>query len=118
MKYNAIPATIVTIESGHLRGPGQNGHISVETEAISEIAHLSEEEKEDHSRNVVVITVDNLIKKGKNEPSLEPLALRFDDCRVLCRDLLIHLACGGDDIAKYLCNHLSAPASDDEEEDE
>ena len=77
MKYNAIPVSLVSIESGHLRGPGKNGHISVETEALSEIAHA--EEEEDSTRNVIVLTFNNLVKKSLGEPSLQPLALKYDD---------------------------------------
>jgi hypothetical protein len=116
MKYNAIPVGLVSIESGHLKGPGKNGHISVETEALSEIVHA--DEKEDSTRNVIVITFDNLVKKSHGEPSLQPLALKYDDCRSLCRDLLVHLACGGDDVAKFLCNHLANDSKDENDESE
>lgn len=125
MKYNAIPATFLSIESGHLCGPGTKDHVSVETESISEIANNTDDDgenrQEDSTRNVVVLTFDNLVRKAKNEPSLEPLALKFDDCRILCRDLLIHLACGGDDIAKFLCQHLAHNVesdSDDSDDDD
>lgn len=115
MKYNAIPAGIVSIESGHLRGPGKDGHISVETECISELANAYE--KEDSTRNVIVITFDNLIRKRKGESSLQPLAIKYDDCRSLCRDLLVHLACGGDNVAKFLCNHLANESEIENDED-
>ena len=117
MKYNAIPATFVSVESGHLRGPGKNGHVSVETESISEIARGEDEQKEDRTRNVVVMTFDNLVRKSNNEPSLQPLAIKFDDCRAICRDLLIHLACGGDSVAKFLCQHLAQNANDSDDEE-
>lgn len=116
MKYNAIPAGVVSIESGHLRGPGKDGHISVETECISELANA--DEKEDSTRNVIVITFDNLVRKSKGESSLQPLAIKYDDCRNLCRDLLIHLACGGDDVAKFLCSHLANENNNCEESGE
>jgi hypothetical protein len=113
MPYDAMPAKYVSLESGHLVGPNEKDKAltRVETEAIAEMA---EEQKIDGSKNVVVLTVENLYRKSKNERAMEPLALKLSDCQEIVRDMLIHLACTGDHVAQFLLRSLSHATGHDQ----
>ena len=113
MEYNANPSLFVGVESGHVKGPGKNNTklTSVETLSISEVA----EEGEDKTRNVIVITVDDLYEKSENRRSMRQMALKVNDCRTLVRDLLIHLAYAGDDVAQFLISRLGRESENESE---
>jgi hypothetical protein len=119
MPYAAMPAVFVSVESGHIKGPAtQKGHTLVETISIPEIASCSDSsEAEDTSRNVVVLSLENLVEKSEGRKSIQQYALKFKECRQLCHDLLIHLACAGDTVARYLLCQLG-PGQDQEDSGE
>ncbi len=106
MSYNAMPSKYVSIESGHLIGPDKKDKFltKVETEAIAEMA---EEKKIDETKNVIVITVENLYRKAHDKRAMETLAFKTSDCKEIVRDLLIHLSCTGDHVAQFLLCSLS-----------
>jgi hypothetical protein len=122
MPYTATPAIFVSVESGHIKGPApQKGHTSVETISISEIAASGAAEAEDPSRNVVVLSIEDLVDKTEGKKSIKQYAMKFEDCRQICHDLLVHLACAGDHVAKYLLCSLGTGQDSDssgEEEEE
>ena len=105
MDYNATPALFVGVESGYVKGPGvDKKFVLVETISTAEVCEVT---KDDPNRNVVVVSVENLCDKAENKRSMMQLALKFSDCRIMVRDILIHLAKGGDDTAKYLLSQLN-----------
>lgn len=108
MPYAAMPAVFVSVESGHIKGPSpQKGHTLVDTISIPEIASCSNSsEAEDTSRNVVVLSLENLVEKSEGRKSIQQYALKFKECRQLCHDLLIHLACAGDPVARFILCQL------------
>ena len=102
MKYRGKPVSLVSVESGHVvDGADGKEHVTVETESLSEIIPDNDMPDIDDTKNVVVLSIESLAN-GQNEN----LALNLDDCRLLCRDVLCHLATGGDEIAMHLIRHM------------
>ena len=102
MKYKAIPALLVSVESGHKFGPP----LECETTPLNELAG------EDTTKDVVVVTVQDFLRVASievGEPTKKdmiPLAFHVADARKLCIDLLLHLASMGDKVARHLCEQL------------
>lgn len=115
MPYSAMPVKYVSLESGHLQGPDEKDKslTRVETEAIAEMAAT---QSVDGTKNVVVLTVENLHRKAHDQRAMEPLALKLDDCKEIVRDMLIHMACSGDAVAQFLLRSLAHATGQDSEE--
>ena len=102
MKFRAIPTLLVSVESGHKFGPP----------LMCETTPLENSAPPDNTRNVVVVTVQDLMRTvavdldGQGQKYMLPLAFHPHDALKLCIDLLLHLASMGDKGATFLCEQL------------
>jgi len=108
MKYFGKPVSLISVESGHVVGADNKEHVTVETMALSEIIP-NKDLQIDNTRNIMVISFESL-----NDGKCENLALNLNDCQLLCRDVLCHLATSGDEIAMHLIQQIPIPPDSDD----
>jgi hypothetical protein len=104
MEYPATPATFVSTESGKIVGPDSKNKflVRVTTESVPEAMDRGCPTQ----NNVVVLCIEDLVKKVHGEQSLVSYALKLQDCQEICQQLLCHLMASGDEVASYLVRAL------------